>query len=173
MVKHGEDDYYFSKYNHCWGWASWRRAWAHFDKSISFWPTYKLSEEWEKINSNKVDEICYWTAIFDKVYNNEIDSWAYPWLLSCWKANMLTVTPNKNLVSNIGFRKDSTHTRNRRSKFANMATHDLSRAIRISGLDTPIVQNKCADRYTFQNHYNPSGRWNRVKKKLKSFICWN
>lgn len=169
-TKHGKDSYYFSKYNHCWGWASWRRAWAFFDKSINFWPTYKYSEEWKQVNSHEIDEINYWTSIFDLVYNNEIDSWAYPWLLSCWKSNMLTVTPNKNLVTNIGFRKDSTHTKNSRSKFANMEAHDLSDGLRISNPKAPIVQNKGADRYTFQNHYASSSRLNKIKKKIKSFM---
>jgi GT2 family glycosyltransferase len=26
----GDASYYFSKYNHCWGWASWRRSWKDY-----------------------------------------------------------------------------------------------------------------------------------------------
>ena len=34
----GSADYYYSKYAHCWGWSSWRRAWKLYDKNLSFWP---------------------------------------------------------------------------------------------------------------------------------------
>jgi hypothetical protein len=39
----GEGSYYFSKYNHCWGWATWRRAWRHYRDDLPFWPEWRES----------------------------------------------------------------------------------------------------------------------------------
>ena len=49
-----------------------------------------------------IEERKYWSLVFDQCYKNKIDSWAYSWTLSLWKNNLLTATPSKNLVKNIG-----------------------------------------------------------------------
>ncbi|WP_317189876.1 hypothetical protein [Mycobacterium avium] len=32
------DSYYFSRYPHVWGWATWKRAWAKYDVKMTHWP---------------------------------------------------------------------------------------------------------------------------------------
>jgi hypothetical protein len=101
--------YYFSIYNHCWGWASWRRAWRHYDGEIKQWPSLRGSgwlEGW--LGSKPAAE--YWRRIFDRVHANQVDSWAYPWTFSCWSQHGLTILPAVNLVTNIGFDDRATHT---------------------------------------------------------------
>ena len=34
----GDASYYFSKKFHCWGWATWKRAWKLYQGDILFWP---------------------------------------------------------------------------------------------------------------------------------------
>jgi hypothetical protein len=104
--------YYFSKYMHGWGWASWRRAWKYYDYNMKTWPDFK--------NAGLLDQICddpyekiYWSNIFDQMYQNpqNINTWDYQWLYACWAQNGLVIAPNVNLVSNLGFnRSDATHT---------------------------------------------------------------
>ena len=109
LTKHS---YYFSKYMHCWGWASWKRAWKYYDYSIKSWPAFKKSGLMECICESKA-EIKYWTRIFEIMHENpkNIDTWDYQWLYACWSQGGLSITPDKNLVSNIGFnRKDAVHT---------------------------------------------------------------
>ena len=36
----GEGSYYFSKYNHIWGWATWKRAWRFYDVSLNTFPIF-------------------------------------------------------------------------------------------------------------------------------------
>ncbi|MBY5267709.1 glycosyltransferase family 2 protein [Spiribacter salinus] len=115
----GEASYYFSKYNHCWGWASWRRAWQHYQGDLPFWPTWSASGAWARHTPDKVERR-YWEKIFDRVRAGQIDSWAYPWTASVWCHGGLTATPNVNLVSNIGFGEDSTHTSSANSPLANL-----------------------------------------------------
>ncbi len=37
----GTGSYYFSKYTHIWGWASWRRAWKYYDRDLTLWPAFR------------------------------------------------------------------------------------------------------------------------------------
>ena len=53
--KRGDAAYYFSKYSHCWGWATWRRAWKHYDGHIPFWPEWQLSKRWATMNPDRVE----------------------------------------------------------------------------------------------------------------------
>jgi hypothetical protein len=46
--KRGEHSYYFSKYLHVWGWATWRRAWDFYQADIDFWPGWRGSEDWKQ-----------------------------------------------------------------------------------------------------------------------------
>jgi hypothetical protein len=107
--KRGDAAYYFSKYNHCWGWSTWRRAWKHYQGDLPYWKSWKQSADWQRKTPDPVER-SYWERIFDRVRRDEIDSWAYPWTACVWYHGGLTATPNVNLVTNIGFGPDATHT---------------------------------------------------------------
>jgi len=102
--------YYFSRNNHCWGWASWRRAWQLYDRDMSLWPALRESDWLLGIGNGSRSFKRYWTEIFDRAHAGKIDSWAYRWTFSCWAQNGLSILPSKNLVNNIGFENDATHT---------------------------------------------------------------
>lgn len=144
--KRGNASYYFSKYNHCWGWATWRRAWKHYQGNIPFWPEWRASAQWLRLAPDIVERR-YWGKIFEQVRANKIDSWAYPWTASVWFAGGLTATPNVNLVSNIGFGPESTHTASANSPLAKLATYALG------DITHPhfVVQDIAADRYVFDH----------------------
>ncbi len=101
--------YYFSRYNHIWGWASWRRAWEMNDNGMDCWHDFRDSGRLAGILSCS-EEVGYWTTVLDRVHAGEIDTWDCRWTLSCWRHNLLTVIPAINLVSNIGFGPGATHT---------------------------------------------------------------
>lgn len=158
--KRGKASYYFSKYNHCWGWATWRRAWQHYQGDLPFWPEWQSSSEWRRLTPDKTERR-YWSRIFDQVRAGEIDSWAYPWTASVWFKQGLTVTPNVNLVSNIGFGPDSTHTASADSPLAGMTTAALGQITHPRSL----VQDVEADRYVFD--YVFGGRLERFPHVLR------
>lgn len=109
---HLEYSYFFSAYAHCWGWASWRRAWALYDRDMAAWPSLKTKKKFPETIANGSRLVRrYWRRIFDTAYEDKrVDSWAYRWLFSCWKHDGLTILPAHNLVSNLGFGEMSTHT---------------------------------------------------------------
>jgi hypothetical protein len=116
--KRTEFSYYFSRYNHIWGWASWRRAWKHFDLSMSSWPELQAGR-WLEETLNDPQAVRYWTYIFQKAYDG-FNTWDYAWTFACWRQNGLSIVPAVNLVSNIGFGPEAVHTKDRSSKFADM-----------------------------------------------------
>jgi len=102
--------YYFSRYVHIWGWASWRRAWNFFDVEMKLWPEVRDSGWLEDLLQNQ-RAVKYWSNVFQSTYENKNDSWGYQWMFACWINRGLSITPERNLVSNIGFSEDATHTR--------------------------------------------------------------
>lgn len=142
----GDGSYYFSRYNHVWGWASWRRSWQNYDGDLNFWPDWKRSEKWLSEFSDSVERQ-YWENIFDRMYAQQIDTWDYPWTASVWYHGGLTATPNVNLVSNIGFGPNSTHTASANSPFSKMATSALGKVVHPSA----ISQDQSADSYVFEH----------------------
>ena len=116
--------YYFSKYAHTWGWATWRRAWKNYDIDMKTWPECKQNNSLQAIFHDLYEQKS-WSNLFDKVYACEIDTcWDYQWLYSCFSQSRLSIEPNLNLISNIGFGADATHTFVD-SPLANLPTKDI------------------------------------------------
>jgi hypothetical protein len=105
----GPGSYYFSKYTHIWGWASWRRAWRYYDVTAGLWPELLRSGLFDRMTLPCERDT--WRAAFDGVHAGRIDTWDYQWTLACWCHSMLAVMPQVNLISNIGFGEYATHTR--------------------------------------------------------------
>ena len=144
----GDASYYFSKYIHCWGWATWRRSWHKYDGNIKFWPKWSNSKDWVNFISNKIERR-YWQNIFKRVHLEQVDSWAYPWTASIWYNKGLTITPNVNLVSNIGFGESATHTKSKKDKSFKMSVNNLGTLI----YSNKVERNIEADNWTFNHHY--------------------
>lgn len=111
LFGHAEIDgsYYFSRYPHYWGWATWRRAWEKYDIDMTHWPEIRNRKLFDQYFA-KLSERYYWEAIFQMVYNGKVDTWAWRWVYSIWANSGLCATPAHNLVHNIGFEADATHT---------------------------------------------------------------
>jgi len=108
--RHGEDSYYFSKYVHIWGWATWRDRWrGAYDVNIELWPMVRDNGRLQDLVFDK-DEANYWAAIFERVHQGGIDTWDYQWVFANWVEGRLSILPSVNLISNIGFGVDATHT---------------------------------------------------------------
>lgn len=104
--------YYFSVFHHFWGWATWKRSWELFDLEMKSWPKLKASKLLYQTVPNK-KSAKYWETLFDDVYNGKIStSWDYQWYYSSWKNKNLAIIPSVNLISNIGFGVEATHTKN-------------------------------------------------------------
>lgn len=142
--KRGEYDYYFSIFNHIWGWATWKRAWKHYDVNIKTFPKFKEENKIKDLFKQKKFQI-YWTKIFSKIHSHKIDTWDYQWTYTCWNQKGLTCLPNVNLITNIGFDERGTHTTDKNSRHANIQTHKIKFPLSHPEI---IEVSKKADNYT-------------------------
>ncbi len=121
----GEHSYRFSKYPLIWGWASWRRAWNHYDLGMANWQDPAIQQRVLDQFTCGPDERAYWQAIFDRQHAGEINTWDYSWTFACWANRGLAILPRQNLVSNLGFGDSATHTFDAGSPMANRQTFPL------------------------------------------------
>jgi hypothetical protein len=144
------DSYYFSSYHHVWGWATWRRAWRYYDVDLTRWRELRdggwLSSVFPEPKQRK-----YWRRILDRVATGKIDTWDYQWELACWLQGGLSTIPDVNLVSNIGFGQDSTHTR-AGSPLADMPQQPMAFPIKHPAA---VKRNLEADAFTSRHIYKP------------------
>lgn len=167
----GSFSYYFSKYAHIWGWASWRRAWVLNDLELEKWETLK-NTDWLNNRVASYREKNYWENTFNLCAAGRVDSWGLPWMFSCWLNDGSTVIPNVNLVSNIGFGSDAVHTKNDIYGVADMETHSMQFPLKHP---STLSINRKADNYTFnrlfsKEEYKPSMVKRIIKKLLRGDI---
>lgn len=124
-----DDSYYFSKYVHIWGWASWRDRWAgSYDVTMAKWPRIRDEGLLTDMVGN-AREAAYWTKVFDRVHRGEIDTWDYQWVFANWMEERMTILPAVNMITNIGFDANATHTTGT-SDLANLARYPLDFPLR-------------------------------------------
>ena len=107
----GNNSYFFSYYSPVWGWATWKRAWEKYDVNMS---SYTI--DGKKIINRKFTEIkerIYRKLVYRLCYTNQLDTWDYQWNYSIITNNGMAIIPNANMVTNIGFGSDATHTTNK------------------------------------------------------------
>jgi hypothetical protein len=109
---HPRASYYFSRYPICWGWATWRRAWNHFDYDMKDWRVESNQQAYlDQFADPK--ERAFWKETWDRMCAGLGNTWDYQWSFACLAARGLSIVPAANLVRNVGFGVDATHTRSR------------------------------------------------------------
>lgn len=104
--------YFASRWTHIWGWATWRRAWARYDRKLESWPEVKESGILHEVFATQ-SGANFWIQIFDKMHSgNGPDTWDYQWFYANLVHNSISIVPRVNLIENIGFTPDATHTAN-------------------------------------------------------------
>lgn len=162
--KRTNDSYYFSRYNHIWGWASWRRAWKDYDVEMNLWPEVR-DGGW--LCDLLGDDVAgYWAKNFEIAYNGKIDTWDYQWIFASWSQNRLNIVPNVNLISNIGFYADATHTIKGSTHLANMKLEPMYFPIQHPHF---LIRDRCADNFTQNYSYERSLKL-IVQEKLSYFF---
>lgn len=155
----GSASYYFSQYANVWGWASWRRVWNKYDVSLR-----QYNEEFARAQLKQVLEddflVSDWLEFFRDIKANKIDTWDYQLIMTSFFQRGLCVTPNVNLISNIGFREDATHTPNPLNHNANLPRGEIDEIIH----NDKLVPQKAADYFFLNKEYNLEHRWAKYKK---------
>lgn len=143
-IVRGKSSYYFSKLCHVWGWASWARAWKKYN--------VKIDDEEPEIDNVLNNTFSgnglrdYYRKYILKVKSGHLDTWDYQWAYTVWKNNGMSIIPNKNLTTNIGFGSDATHTLDIESKLSEMRSYDIGEIIHPGTLEVCSE----ADIYTYK-----------------------
>jgi hypothetical protein len=140
--------YFFSRYPLPWGWATWQRAWAHYDPSLAGWRDVPDSV----LRSSLFDlpeEVLYWYPFLREAIANPGDvTWDYLWMFACWLNAGLAVHPKVNLISNIGWGVDASHTKGT-SPLNSRATGSLGAIVHPGS----IIRDRAADAATFDDRF--------------------
>jgi hypothetical protein len=168
--QHGENvtpySYRFSRYTNTWGWASWRRAWRCFDVQMRAWPPLE-NTEWLMDVLGSREAAAHWQSVFARTFQASDSVWDYQWLFSCWIQNGLSISPSVNLVSNIGFGEDATHTTGA-SEIANLPIAEATFPLRHPPW---MLRDRAADELIFklyaqQESTTDSNLSRRIRQKL-------
>lgn len=147
--KRDDSSYFYSRHVLIWGWATWSDRWrGSYDVDMGDWPQAK-ARGWLFDLLHHADEARLWTRIFDANAAGKVDTWDMQWVFANWKESRLSIIPNVNLVSNIGFGVEATHT----------FDENKVSAVPASSLQFPLqspeemIQDAVADRIIFRNFY--------------------
>lgn len=121
-----QESYFFSIYPLMWGWATWARAWKLYDRDLKNWPLEREKGFPGQVQPGNVKFRLLWQRIFQHTFDRGVDTWDFQWIYCCWMFGGLTVAPSVNLVSNLGFSKDATHTTNPDTFRSNLPTREIS-----------------------------------------------
>lgn len=100
--------YHFAYFGMIWGWASWRRAWSYYDVEMKLWAEPEMKHLIRDILGNE-QQYNRVKQAFDGIYKGQ-DTWDYQWFFARVSQSGLSVIPSVNLISNIGFTTEGTHT---------------------------------------------------------------
>lgn len=136
----GEASYYFSRFAHIWGWSTWRRAWQHYDFTLE---RYKHASK-KGMNRQFLIDI-------ENIHTKRIDTWDIQWFMSVWFNHGYAIIPNTNLITNIGYGKEATHTRSTPEWFRKMVYGSIPDIVH----PKEIAIDETADQYSVTNLFNP------------------
>lgn len=158
--------YYFSAYPHIWGWATWRRAWKNY--------RYQLDDiDHEKFFAN-INELFlthsekkFWIDFYDDYFRIvEKNTWDYQWTCRIWYNKGLAILPRENLITNIGFEEDATHTSDKDSWLARLTANEIE----IPKQKEPIKQNKKADLFTSREVFYIRSTGRKILSDIKRVL---
>jgi len=159
---------YLSRYPHCWGWATWKRAWKWYS---GHYPANTMMRILEKQKLGQ-EEKKHWLRVIQQMQSRQISSWAYLWMLAHWQMGARSLNPTSNLVKNIGFDSSAENTRDIGGKIMTRSNGDIfNQLLELA----PEAISKDWDREVFINHYKRlSGRLSLLEKiveKLRKLLA--
>lgn len=102
------ESYLFTRYGPIWGWASWSRAWRHYDLQMRSWPEVRASG---KLRASVQSQAEYDVRLdlYDRLYAQPSITWDYQWGYAKLANGLLSVMPCVNLIENLGFTGERTN----------------------------------------------------------------
>ncbi|MBW9203462.1 glycosyltransferase [Bacteroidales bacterium SW292] len=153
-------DTFLIKWTGSWGWATWRRAWKHFNPDGQ-----ALLDELERrrlTHTFDFDGAYRYTRMLRRQVEGKNNSWAIRWNASLFLADILSLNVGRSLVQNTGFDGSGTHCGGGGLYASTLWMKPLP-VVRIS----PAVENPAA-RHAIARYYRRHfGFWAKAVRRIK------
>ena len=143
--------YYFSLIPHVWGWATWRRAWRHFDLHMRTWPMLRETTWLRDLLGHESVGALLPRHVRQGTSRRRWTRGTFSGSSRTSCGDGLTILPETNLVTNIGFGADATHTRRADARESNMPVEPMRFPLRSP--EAIVVRNVEADEFTFEHSF--------------------
>ena len=164
--RRGEAGYYFSRYPHIWGWASWRRVWCGYDYNMKNWENVK-NGGWLMDYFGDASRCKYWSSVFDAVREGKINTWDYQLFLTFIVNNYMSIIPAVNLISNLGYCCEATHTAGGGGALSEIKTLPLNFPLIHPEF---MIRDAAADKRTEKLFFKSHGTFELIKHNIKVSI---
>jgi hypothetical protein len=118
------------------GWATWKRAWRLYDGRLAGLDEFLKAKAFVG-HPATLAAARRWEERFRQVRDYGLDSWATAWTFACWANLGVTCAPSVNLVTNIGYGPDGSHTWDALSRFSNVPALELEFPLEHPGVIAP------------------------------------
>ena len=150
---------YFYTLGSIWGWASWKRAWKFYDYDLKKFGDEDCEEKLATFSESfpsKSEDIVKGCQM---VKLRTVSTWDYQWAFARIIHGGLGIIPKYNLVKNIGFGLDATHTK------SVIPNEDLKNE---KNIKLPLVHNN--DLKIDRQYYNIIGRKQKLSVQIPERI---
>ena len=127
----GSESYTFSRFMNMWGWATWSDRAKKIDYTMKEWREIKHPLTWlyqhlrQDLFDTDINWYRLWKYKFDKVAEDRNFTWDWQWMYYQLSNKKLSIVPSVNLVTNIGFNADATHTLQHTNPAANIPVQSI------------------------------------------------
>lgn len=106
IIMDEESDAFFWRVMNCWGWATWKDKWQHFEKNPR-----EIIRSWTEAEKRRFDldnSGIFWSQIKGNA-KQKMDTWAIFWYATIFKRQGLCLNPTESYTANIGHDGSGVH----------------------------------------------------------------
>ena len=106
-----EASYGYSRYIIAGAWAGWKRTWKGFDLDVKKRNAWQFRKQVKRLTKSTTEaNWWYWKLKEIQADTSKKSYWDYQMQMTLFRNGAMTIHPQKNLISNIGFDVEGTHT---------------------------------------------------------------
>lgn len=163
--RRNDDSYYFSRFLGIWGWASWRRAWRFYDVDLKIWPLVR-DQGWLLDATGDAWQAQRLAKDLEMIRTGILNTWDHQWNFASLMHNGLCAMPTVNLVENIGYGLEATHTRPGDERLESVQ-HEMKFPLKHPQF---VLADRQADAHYFQRQHPRMSLPMRVLNKIRWLI---
>ena len=158
-----DNTYVYAQCYHCWGWATWRRAWEKMDMTMSATKRMTIPYLVKRLG-------CFRGIMMYRYFNSAyrhlatFNSWATRWYMSILDNDGYVIVPGVNLALNIGMDGGAHYEKDDKDPYADLKLGNVEWPVVYNDDVKPDLLQKKADNNDFLRV-----RWGGGKKKILKF----